>query len=182
MTYALKLAAALFTPIATPVLRWNRDAWSVGVSPAISDILMYQARGEKIRGYIKKEIESHLGSVVLLAHSLGGIAAVDLLLTTDLPQVRALVTVGSQSPNLYGINALNGLEKGRPWPDRFPQKWLNIYDNNDFLSYPGEGILPGRVKDFSIDSRQPFPESHSAYWRNAKVWREIGEFLKDIDP
>jgi hypothetical protein len=49
------------------------------------------------------------------------------------------------------------------------------------LSYPGAGILPGRVKDFRNDGRQPFPESHSAYWRSAEVWREIRDFLEDVD-
>lgn len=145
----LKRVSGLFTPIATPLLRWTRDSWSAGVSPAIGDILMYQARGKDVRDCIKTEIEAQQGPVVVLAHSLGGIAAVDLLLTTDIPQVQALVTVGSQSPYLYGINALTGLEKGRPWPNRFPRNWLNVYDINDFLSYPGAGILPGRVKDFS---------------------------------
>jgi hypothetical protein len=178
---ALKFAGALFTPITTPVLKWTRDSWSVGVSPAIGDILMYQARGENIRGCIRKEIEAQHGPVVLLAHSLGGIAAVDLLLVTSLPQVRALVTVGSQSPYLYEINALNGLAKGQPWPDCFPRNWLNIYDINDFLSYPGEGILPGRVQDFRNDGRQPFPESHSAYWRSPHMWSRIRDFLKDVD-
>jgi pimeloyl-ACP methyl ester carboxylesterase len=176
----LKRVSGLFTPIATPLLRWTRDSWSVGVSPAIGDILMYQSRGKDIRDYIKTEIEAQQGPVVLLAHSLGGIAAVDLLLTTDIPQVRALVTVGSQSPYLYGINALTGLEKGRPWPDCFPRNWLNVYDTNDFLSYPGAGILPGRVKDFRHDGRQPFPESHSAYWRSPEVWKEIDDFLKEV--
>jgi hypothetical protein len=176
----LKRVIGLFTPLATPVLRWTRDSWSVGASPAIGDILMYQARGENIRAYIKTQIEAQQGPVVVLAHSLGGIAAVDLLLTTDIPQVRALVTVGSQSPYLYEINALTGLAKGQPWPDRFPRNWLNVYDPNDFLSYPGAGILPGRVKDFQNDGGQPFPESHSAYWRSPQVWQEIGTFLKDV--
>jgi hypothetical protein len=175
---ALKMAMGLFTPVATPILRWTRDAWSVGISPAIGDILMYQARGENIRGYIKKQIEAQEGAVVVLAHSLGGIASVDLLLMTEVPQVRALVTVGSQSPYLYEINGLNGLEKGKQWPETFPKKWLNIYDANDFLSYPGEGILPNRVKDFCSRSHQPFPESHSAYWRSANVWKEIAKFLE----
>jgi hypothetical protein len=174
---ALKMALGLFTRITTPVLRWTRDSWSLGSSPAFGDILMYQARGDGIRGCIRARVEAQSGLVVLLTHSLGGIAAVDLLMKTDLPQVRALITVGSQSPYLYEINGLNGLEKGEAWPKHFPKKWLNIYDTNDFLSYPGEGVFPGRVKDFRNASHQPFPESHGAYWRCANVWKEIAAFL-----
>jgi hypothetical protein len=174
---ALKMAVGLFTPAVTPVLRWTRDAWSTGISPAVGDILMYQARGEKIRAFIRKQIEAQEGAVIVLAHSLGGIAAVDLLLTTPLPQVSALITAGSQSAYLYEINGLNGLERGQSWPEHFPKKWLNIYDVNDFLSYPAAGAFPHRVKDFCNSSHQPFPESHSAYWRSKKVWQQVGAFL-----
>lgn len=177
MGNVLKIAMGLFTPAATSVLRWTRDAWSAGASPVIGDILMYQARGQAIRDCIRDTIEAQKGPTVVLGHSLGGIATVDLLLTADLPQVKALITVGSQSSYLYEINALYGLEKGKTWPDRFPGKWLNIYDPNDFLSYPAEGILPGRVKDFCNKSQQPFPESHSAYWRSREVWKQIENFL-----
>ncbi len=175
----LNFALGLFAPIVTPVLKSTREMWSLGASPGAGDVLMYQARGESIRQYIRSRVEAQSGPVVILAHSLGGIASVDLLLLTDLPQVRALITVGSQAPYLYEINALNGLPRGAPWPERFPRRWLNIYDRNDFLSYPGEGILPGRVRDFEVHSHQPFPESHSAYWRTPALWLELRRFLAE---
>jgi hypothetical protein len=175
-----KFAVGLFAPLATPILKWTRDSWSNGASPGAGDVLMYQARGAKIREFIRDQVNAQNGPVIILAHSLGGIASVDLLLLTHLPQVRALVTVGSQAPYLYEINALNGLEKGAPWPETFPSKWLNFYDPNDFLSYPGEGLLPGRVRDFRIRSHQPFPESHSAYWRAPALWTELKRFLAEV--
>ena len=93
---------------------------------------MYQARGEKIRAYLKSRIEATQNEpIILLAHSLGGIAAVDLLLMNNLPQVRALVTVGSQAPYLYEIDGLTGLEKGKPGPIIFHRSGSNIYDPND---------------------------------------------------
>ena len=178
----LKLAMGLFTPVATSIMKLTRDLWNIGMSPAIGDILMYQARGEKIRAYLKSRIEATQNEpIILLAHSLGGIAAVDLLLMNNLPQVRALVTVGSQAPYLYEIDGLTGLEKGKPWPNYFPPQWLNIYDPNDFLSYPGAGIFPGRVRDLCAPSHQPFPELHSAYWRNKAVWNGVQSFLKECE-
>jgi hypothetical protein len=175
--YTSRFAMSLFAPIATPIMRWTREAWSAGISPVVGDILMYQARGERIREFIKRRIEEQRGHVVVLAHSLGGIAAVDLLLSTDIPQVKALITVGSQCAYLYEIDGLTGLERGRSWPSRFPRRWLNIYDANDFLSYPGEAVFPGHVTDFRCCSNEPFPESHSAYWSQRETWTTMRSFL-----
>ena len=114
--------------------------------------------------------------VTLLAHSLGGIACVDALIEEPIPGVERLVTVGSQAPFFYEIDALAALPYGKPLPDQFPA-WLNIYDRRDFLSYIAAGVFPGRVTDQRVDNGQPFPQAHSAYWRNDAVWRHIGGFL-----
>jgi hypothetical protein len=106
---------------------------------------------------------------------LGGIACVDLLVEQSLPQVVHLVTVGSQAPFMYEINALCSLEFGQPLPDHFP-KWLNIYDLRDFLSYKGSKIFP-KVKDEEVISKQPFPRSHSADWENDRTWECIMEII-----
>jgi hypothetical protein len=137
-----------------------------------SDILLYQTRGGQIRDFIQQQIEQAEPPVVLLAHSLGGIACVDLLVEQSLPQVALLITAGSQAPFMYEINALYSLEFGQQLPEHFPQ-WLNLYDKRDFLSYIGSKIFPRRVEDLEIDSKQPFPRSHSAYWENDTTWQAI---------
>jgi hypothetical protein len=150
--------------------------------PAAGDILLYQARGEKIKQFIKAAIESAPPPVYLLAHSLGGIACVDLLVEEPLG-VAGLVTAGSQAPLLYEMNALVSLADGALLPRHFP-RWLNFYDPNDLLSYKAEAVFPKRadgaanpVRDFEVRSRQPFPQSHGAYWRESKLWEEITRFL-----
>jgi hypothetical protein len=45
-------------------------------------------------------------SVTVVAHSLGEIACVDLLASSEAHGVERLVTLGSQSPFLYQIDAL----------------------------------------------------------------------------
>ncbi|MEQ8974619.1 MAG: hypothetical protein RIE73_30065 [Coleofasciculus sp. C1-SOL-03] len=110
--------------------------------------------------------------MVLLAHSLGGIACVDLLVQQPLPQVELLITVGSQAPFFYEINALYSLEYGEPLPDYFPS-WVNIYDLRDFLSYIGANVFPNKVQDVLVDNKQPFARSHGAYWTNKAVWKAI---------
>jgi len=37
----------------------------------------------------------------------------------------------------------------------------------------GAPLFPGRVEDVEVDNGQPFPQSHSAYRANPKVWDAI---------
>jgi hypothetical protein len=156
--------------MATTRARRRRGALTDATHPGAGDILLYQARGDRIRAFIAGHISAAAEPVVLLTHSLGGIAAVDLLATQPLPGVRLLVTVGSQAPFLYEIGASWSLRHDEPLPAHMPP-WLNIYDPRDLLSYVGAGLFPGRVEDVEVDNRQP--QSHSAYWANPKVWDAI---------
>ncbi len=147
----------------------------------IGDVLLYQGSGSEIRDRIRAEVERAQPPVVLLAHSLGGIACVDLLVERDLSdRVRLLITVGSQAPVLYEMGALYSMEYEEPntLPAHFPP-WVNIYDQQDFLSYIGEPVFPGRITDLRVDGRQPFPEAHSAYWTNPAVYDEILRAIAD---
>jgi hypothetical protein len=124
--------------LATYPIRRRRGAIMDGAYPAAGDILIYQSKGQEIREFIRSQILSPKvpSPVVLLAHSLGGIACVDLLIKEDLrDKVTGLITVGSQAPFFYEIGALQTLPYGKPLPDHFPSRWLNIYDLRDFLSY-----------------------------------------------
>ena len=162
-------------------LQRKRSGFSEKYSGTLGDILMYQTRGQKLRDFVRTTIESLQNPTVLIAHSLGGIICVDLLLEQQLPQVALLVTIGSQSPILYELNALVGMEynPNAKLPETFPE-WLNIYDRNDFLSYVGEKIFSGKIQDVEIDSKQPFPESHGAYWENDKVWDAVLQKMEKI--
>ncbi|WP_208340144.1 hypothetical protein [Aetokthonos hydrillicola] len=165
-----------FAHLGTNYVKRRRSTVTDKVSPIPCDILLYQTRGEKIRAFIEEQIAQAQPPVVLLAHSLGGVACVDLLVQhllvqQPLSEVKLLVTVGSQAPFLYEINALSSLEYGQPLPEDFPE-WLNIYDLRDFLSYIGSKIFL-KVQDVLVDSKQPFPRSHGAYWTNAKTWKVI---------
>ncbi|TRU18245.1 MAG: alpha/beta hydrolase [Microcystis aeruginosa Ma_QC_B_20070730_S2] len=155
----------------------KRGSLSESIAATAGDVIMYQSRGQKIRDFIREKIEGIKSRpAILIAHSLGGIAAVDLLLEPDPPKVDLLVTIGSQAPLLYEWNALTNMEyqTGARLPDTFP-KWLNIYDERDFLSYIGSGIFPDQVEDIKVSNGQPFPTSHGAYWNNPKVWSAIFE-------
>jgi hypothetical protein len=153
-------------------LQRRRRSITDATYPGAGDILLYQARGQGIRDLVADRVRHTGGSVVILAHSLGGVASVDLLVREHLPRVRLLITVGSQAPFFYEIGALWSLRPDESIPDRFPA-WLNLYDPRDLLSYVGRGVFRHRVEDVRVDNGQPFPYSHSAYWANPQVWNAI---------
>ncbi len=165
---------------------WRGSLTDKSVEP-IGDILFYQSSGKPIRQFICDKITSVQGPVVLLAHSLGGIASVELLAEADksvCEKVKLLVTVGSQAPYFYELNALQTLPfQDIPVDQRLPAHFpdcLNIYDMRDFLSYIGAGLFGNRVTDKPVDNRQPFPHSHCAYWTNNEVWDVILNKIKKI--
>jgi hypothetical protein len=159
--------------------RRERRALMNGASPVAGDIILYQARGEAIRKFIRDRIVELNNELIVIAHSLGGIASVDLLISEDLSdRVRGLVTVGSQAPFFYEINALITLKYGERLPSHFPKKWLNIWDPNDFLSYVGADVFGGEaIEDHMVRSKVPFPDSHSAYWDQEAVWAKVRSFF-----
>jgi|SRR5271166_1072719 len=101
---------------------------------------------------------------------------VDLLSRPDAPKINRLVTVGSQSPLFFAIDALESLR--RRAGERPFTPWLNIFDRNDFLSFCAERTFPNvkGIADNEVVSGVPFPESHSAYWHLNDVYSMIAAF------
>ncbi len=173
---AKQLSGLVMAAGVTGHVQRRRGALTDAVSPVAGDILLYQGHGSSIRTFMRNCIHQATQPVVLLAHSLGGIACVDLLAEESLPEVRLLITVGSQAPFFYEIDALYSLRYTPHHENRLPAHfppWLNIYDLRDFLSYIGASLFPERVRDIRVDNRQPFPKSHSAYWNNQATWNAI---------
>ena len=165
---------APFLRVTTALLKRNRLEVSSAVVPFVADIILYQARGGAIRDYIANAIPPAGDPIILLAHSLGGVACVDLLIERDLrDRVKALITAGSQAPLFYELNALQTLAFSRELPTHFPLGWLNFFDRNDFLAYIGSPVFGTKVRDFGIDSGTPFPNSHSAYWNCDSLWETV---------
>ena len=176
---------ALFDTVTAPLQRlaltgasWhgarNRGKLTDATLPAGGDILLYQARGKPFRDFIRGRIHASRANVVV-AHSLGGVACVDMLIEAAEPGVALLITAGTQAAYFHEIDALQSLRfdatlkpEGR-LPATFP-KWVNFYDQRDFLSFIGGGVFGSRVVDVRVKNGQPFPQSHSAYWSNPAFW------------
>ncbi|NTU78111.1 MAG: hypothetical protein HGA45_01700, partial [Chloroflexales bacterium] len=146
------------------------------------DIVAYQAKRELIQTAIAKRLGD--GPTVLLAHSLGGIACVDLLLSSEAAraQVPLLITAGSQAAMLHEIGALGRLgpagAEPTPLAPDFPP-WLNLYDRSDMLGFRAAPIFAGVVRDVELSGGQPFPHAHNAYWRNGQLWEQIFAAIAD---
>ena len=182
--------------------RWfgrNRGRLSEQMAGFAADVAAYQARPRPIRDFIGAAVDKAADAAAargekdglyLIAHSLGGIAAFESLVERPMAAVAGLITVGSQAPLLYELDALASLPlpkdgSGRPTgkagalPVHFAPRWINIYDPADFLAYRAEPVFgPERVRDVEVDNGQPFPESHSAYWANPRVWDAVAAFLR----
>ncbi|WP_042836850.1 alpha/beta fold hydrolase, partial [Streptomyces sp. NRRL S-15] len=124
----------------------RRRALTDAAHPAAGDILKYLARGEDMRQGLRDLVATAEPPVVLLGHSLGGIVALDTLISGPLPGVELLITVGSQGPFLYETGALPSLAHPAPLPGHVPP-WLNLYDRRDLLGYAAEPLFPGRAHD-----------------------------------
>ncbi|WP_457579550.1 hypothetical protein [Ensifer adhaerens] len=167
---------------ATAYSRERRFGLMNGASPVIGDILFYEKRGGSILQAIEEKVlqlAAGENRVIALGHSLGGIMLVDLLTALrpkPLPVVK-LITVGSQAPMLFKFDALEVMRLNNPLPEGAPYRpWLNFFDRNDFLSFCaerafGQQIL--QIEDFEITSNVPFPEAHSAYFRQPAFYKKL---------
>ncbi|MFF3259729.1 hypothetical protein ACFYWO_11215 [Streptomyces sp. NPDC002932] len=177
---ASRLLADPFLWGISPGVQAGRRRMTGKILPGSGDILRYQGRGAGLRARIADIValtrEQDDGPVVLLAHSLGGIASVDLLAMEPAHGVDLLVTVGSQAPFLYEIDALTGVRRGDELPATFP-RWVNVYDRRDLLGFVGERVFPGRVTDARVDLRQPFPRSHTGYFAHGPLYERIAAEL-----
>jgi len=98
----------------------------------------------------------------------------------ELPEVKGLITAGSQAPLLYELGALQTLPPKTPLPTAFPP-WLNLYDENDLLSYRADRLFSG-TPDQQVDSMLPPREAHSAYWKLDTAWAAIQRFIEQHTP
>ena len=138
------------------------------------EIVHYQSRRHAALEKVAKSIATLPDGLVILAHGLGSIAAVETLLKHNqlCAKVRRLYTIGSPVGCLYEGNALAGLEFGERLPTGFPD-WTNIHDCSDVLSSPIKHLLGRSPSDFQLASNQPFPQSHAAYWSSTDLYKLI---------
>ncbi|WP_146359685.1 hypothetical protein [Arthrobacter yangruifuii] len=149
-----------------------------------SKIAFYLRHGPAARAGIADTLRNidQDAPVVLFGHSLGSVAAVDLLSSPEARELRVdlLVTVGSPAPWFYLLDALAYLGPTRSGPGP-AVPWLNFWDERDLLSFCAERVFAGRevnVTDSEVESGKPFPEAHTAYFTDPRVYRLLWDNLQ----
>jgi hypothetical protein len=197
------------------LLRWvYGQVLTVGTLAVMVDVLSYLRRPDEIIGYVSAELDAARAEadgrpVVALGLSLGGIILVDTLAKriatpgavggsaptagdpTEAgpiagPPADLLVTVGSQSPFLLACDALGELRRSGPRPLRPFVPWLNVWNPDDFLSFPagpifGDAVRPrAALRDVIGTDGATFPAVHSHYWQDETTYQAIATMLADL--
>ncbi len=178
-----------FLATVTALARHLRGSIMQAATSFVGDVMLYLARGAEVRAQLHRTVLEARAQfpdepLVLLAHSLGGIIAYEYATDgalADRPPIDLLVTVGSQVALFAEYELLHaaGAAHDHLVASRAAQlrsRWLNIYDPDDFLSFPIAGMFPAAADgDHSISAGKPFPASHTAYWGNPAVYAAIAE-------
>lgn len=172
-----------------------RTAMLPGVAQGVGDILVYQRHQERIRARVREVVASvdpELGRsperpIDVVAHSLGGVIAVDMATADDPLWVRSLVTFGSQSPLFHvcdprggKLDSFDGAALVRLPPSI--AAWTNLWEPLDVLAFVAARVF--QLHDGSAPDDRAVPHvastglwSHSAYWTLESVATAIGRAL-----
>jgi hypothetical protein len=171
--------------VGTEVKRWATDVVvphrveiMQAVLPGPADILVYLHAGSRIRQIVRQSIADAAASrpVVAMGSSLGAVILLDALREDASSRPDLMVTVGSQSPLLQVIGALDDAGDRPPF-----QPWLNVNDRRDLLGFWAERVWPDQpgVIDTEVDMGVGFPDSHGAtYLSEPQVYVAIRRHLE----
>ena len=181
------------------LLRWLYGKVMTASTLAVMvDVLSYLRRPDEILGYVSAELDAAQATrgdrrVVALGLSLGGIILVDALARRvaagpePAPPVDLLATVGSQSPFLLACDALGELRRQGPRPLRPFVPWLNVWNPDDYLSFPagpifGDAVRPrAALRDVIGRDGSAFPALHSRYWLDDTTFAAVAGMLTDLE-
>lgn len=142
----------------------------------VGDVLVHAAHRDTILDLVDTQVRAVPADhdVVLLGHSLGGVIAFEYSRRAG-RTIDRLVTVGTQI-GLFGELGVYGRDHD-PDTGRLPtgsgaRSWVNLYDPDDALGFLAAPVFPG-VTDVEIDTRSPFPLSHSAYWDVPETYAHV---------
>jgi hypothetical protein len=174
---ARALGPALWAPPLTFTLRHGlRRRVLRRMSVFVGDVLAYLARRETVQARVAEAVASRRvdGPLWLVGHSLGGVIAFDYCRRVD-HEIGRLVTVGSQVGLFGELAVFDDVARDADGRLRGPERinvWRNLYDPDDFLSFLAAPVFTG-VVDVAVDTRAPFPISHSEYWNQPCTYASL---------
>jgi hypothetical protein len=165
------------------------------LTQVLGDVLVYQRHREEIQARVRQviaDVDPGLGRdaehpVDVVAHSLGGVIAVDMATRDEPLWVRTLVTFGSQSPLFHVCDPRGGMLK--PFDGtglvRLPPSlaaWTNLWEPLDVVAFIAAKIF--QLPDGSCPTDRAVPHlassglwTHSAYWTLSTVAEDIASAL-----
>ena len=170
------------------------------LTEVLGDVLVYQRHREEIQARVRAviaDVDPALGGdaehpVDVVAHSLGGVIAVDMATAEEPLWIRRLVTFGSQSPFFHVCDPRGGVLT--PFdgtgliqlPPSLPA-WTNLWEPLDVIAFIAAKIF--QLPDGSSPTDRAVPHlassglwTHSAYWDLVLVAEDIAGALGTSAP
>jgi hypothetical protein len=188
-----RVVGATFNAAAGRLNTHLRTSFLPGITQGVGDILVYQRHRKRIQDRVRAviaETDPELGRsrehpVDVLAHSLGGVIAVDMATAADPLWIRQLVTFGSQSPFFHVCDPRGGvLTPYTGIPVQLPEsigRWTNLWEPLDPLAFVTarvfrlQGAPPDDIKIPHLASSGMW--THSDYWTLESVAEAIRKAL-----
>ncbi|MGW6902549.1 hypothetical protein ACWGF2_39145 [Streptomyces sp. NPDC054919] len=177
-----RVAGAAIGAVAGRVNHAVRSRFGPGTTRFLGDVLVYQRHRDAIHARIRAridEVDPKLGRgperpVRVVAHSLGGVIAVDMATAGDPLWTERLVTFGSQAAFFHVCDPRGGqlLPYSGHTPVQLPAslgRWTNLWEPLDMLAFAASQVF--QLSDGSNPVDKPVPHAastgmwtHSAYW------------------
>lgn len=189
--------------ILTDALEQYRAPLTASATDFLANVVFYLKRGSGIRRFVQQVIGGvdQSSPVVVVGHSLGGVIAIDLLSDPDWRsdaeglraaegsagqarlggRVDLMVTVGSQAPLLYLMDALTTLRPGFEVQPFSP--WLNIFNPRDPLGFRAAEVFSWAdtpPTDAVVLTPRDLPAVHADYIAQPAVYDEIADALAQV--
>ncbi|MFE4875128.1 hypothetical protein [Streptomyces sp. NPDC056682] len=177
-----RVAGAAMQAVAGRMNHNVRSRLGPGATRFLGDVLVYQRHREQIHARVREQIatvDPELGRrpdhrVRLVAHSLGGVIAIDMATAQQPLWTSSLLTFGSQ-PSYFHLCDPRGGQLS-PYTEHEPvtlpsslDRWTNLWQPFDILAFAAAHVF--RLADGTPPVDVPLPHTataglwtHSAYW------------------